>query len=395
MRNNLNNFFVERVKHFKHMASLSNTFFFYLFAWGLVTPIFNIHINEVTNSLFLSGIIFSVFGFARIFFDPSIGLLCDRVNPKRLLQGSLLSYTLIFFLYTIANNFYLLLIVRVLHAIACAMLWISGWTLVRLKSKGNSAQEEISVWYSVQYIAYVIAPLIGGSLITMFSWQPVYYLASITAFIAFVYASINVKSVHTSNNSKKRFRDLWHQFFINKSSSIRLVLLTFLEILIVIGFYEFMPLLLDQAGLNIEEISVVFALAYTTPFILFPVIIGVISDKYGRKIPTAIGLIIISFGLLLFCNASTFTQFLFYTFIIVTGDAFVNLSFNAELNDMTPKNSAGGFTGIFEMIKDLAVAIGPLLVGVLSAVTNISFAFIIMSVMSLGTILVLKGFKNF
>jgi MFS family permease len=395
MREGINKFIGERLEHFRKMASLSNTFFLYLFGWGLIVPIFNIRINDVTGSLFLSGIIFSVFGFTRIFLDPPFGLLCDRSNPKKILLASLLSYTLVFFLYTIANDFASLFAVRILHAVSCAMLWVAGWTLVRLKSRGKYAQEDISFWYTVQDIAYIIAPLIGGIIITLFSYQLAYYLASLTSLAAFIYAYFKVKSPELPVRPRARFRDVWRAFFKDKSTSIRLVLLAFFEILIVVGFYEFMPLRLQQSGLSVEEISVVYSLATTIPFIVFPVIIGLLGDKHGRKIPTAIGLLIISLGLLSYSGLVTFTQFLFYTFIIVTGDAFVALSFNAELNDMMPEGSEGGFTGIFEMMKDVAYAAGPLLVGTLSTITSITGAFTITSLVALCTILLLKGFKNF
>jgi len=74
MVNGFTHFLQERLIHFKKMVPLSFTFFIYLFGWGLVTPIFNIRINDVTGSLFLSGIVFSIFSFVKIFLDPSIGL---------------------------------------------------------------------------------------------------------------------------------------------------------------------------------------------------------------------------------------------------------------------------------------------------------------------------------
>jgi len=377
------------------MVPLSFTFFIYLFGWGLVTPIFNIRINDVTGSLFLSGIVFSIFSFVKIFLDPSIGLLCDKVNPKKILQWTLLSYTVIFFLYTLANTTLELILIRVFHGLAAALLWIAGWTLVRHKSKGRYAQEEISAWITIQDIAYIIAPIIGGFIITAYSWEPAFYLASIISFIAFVYASFRLKSPKMSKNHNKSFKQQWRSFFKDKSSATRLVLLTFLVIVIFTAFGAFLPLQLDSNGISIEEISIILSIATITPYILFPVLIGVLSDKYGRKIPTLIGLLLSAFGLYNFSIISSFTQFFFYTFVIHTGVAFISTSYNAELNDLTPKGQTGGFTGIFEMIKDIAATIGPIIAGFISSIASINYTFLILAFTALGSTLVLKGFKNY
>jgi len=286
-------------------------------------------------------------------------------------------------------------LIRVFHGLAAALLWIAGWTLVRHKSKGRYAQEEISAWITIQDIAYIIAPIIGGFIITAYSWEPAFYLASIISFIAFVYASFRLKSPKMSKNHNKSFKQQWRSFFKNKSSATRLVLLTFLVIVIFAAFGAFLPLQLNNNGISIEEISIILSIATITPYILFPVLIGVLSDRYGRKIPTLIGLLLSAFGLYNFSIISSFAQFFFYTFVIHTGVAFISTSYNAELNDLLPKGQTGGFTGIFEMIKDIGATIGPIIAGLVSSIASINYMFLILAFTALGSTLVLKGFKNY
>lgn len=391
----LRRFLSERLVHFRKMVPLSATFFLYLFAWGLVAPVFNIRINQVTGSLVLSGIIFSLLGFTRIFLDPAFGLLCDRVNPKKLLQLTLFSYIIIFFLYTIVDSFIGLIVVRVLHGVAAGLLWISGWTLVRRKSKGVYAQEEISAWITIQDIAYIIAPLIGGFIITSFTWKPAFYIASVISLISFFYASFRIQSPDVNHNGIKSFRQQFKSFFSNRSSAIRLTLLTLVGYTVYSSFAEFLPIFLNNNGVSIEEISIILSMSFTLPYVLFPIIVGVISDRYGRKIPTIVGLLFMSFGFYSFSYVTSFTQFFFYAFMIFTGDAFISLSLNAELNDLLPDGEAGGFTGIHEMIKDTGFALGPLIAGFIGASLNLRASFITLSIVCLASILILKGFKNY
>ena len=87
-------------------------------------------------------------------------------------------------------------------------------------------------------------------------------------------------------------------------------------VLVLSAFSSFLPIHLDANGIPIGEISIILSIATITPYILFPVLIGVISDKYGRKLPTLIGIILVSFGFYYFSNITTFAQFFIYTFII-------------------------------------------------------------------------------
>jgi len=53
----------------------------YYFFWGLVSPIFNIRINEITGSLALSGIIFAIWPIIQTFMDIKVQLNNQIINP--------------------------------------------------------------------------------------------------------------------------------------------------------------------------------------------------------------------------------------------------------------------------------------------------------------------------
>ncbi|MBD3312732.1 MFS transporter [archaeon] len=388
-------FLNERIVHFKKMVPLSITFFIYLLGWGFVSPIFNIRVNDVTGSLSLSGIIFSLVGLVGVFSDPLVGLFCDRYNIKKMIQFSLVLYSIVFLMYSIAGSFEFLFITRLMHAFALSLLWTSGWTLTRRLTKGRYAQEEISAWSSVQNMAYILGPIIGGLIITIYSWQSVFYLGSVFSIISLLYFTFKVKMPVNHNSCPKTFKEQWHSFFKDPSVAYRLIALNLVLFIASTSFYSFLPIHLVDTGVSIEGVAIILALSTTVPYILFPIVIGVVADNYGRKIPTLFGLLFMALGLIFFTWINTFTQFLFYTFVIYTGVVFIQMSINAELNDMVSEKEVGGFTGIFEGFKDFGILIGPLVVGFISAVTSITFSFLILGAVCTCSIIVLKGFKNF
>jgi MFS family permease len=272
---------------------------------------------------------------------------------------------------------------------------VSGWTVIRRLTKGKYAQEEMSSWSTVQNVAYIMAPLISGLIISMYSWQLVFYIGAGFSFLSFLYLTTKVSIPKNHVTKTKSLREQWHSFFKDRSAATRLVILTLILHVLYTSVASFLPLHLISFGINIEEISIILSLATTTPFILFPVIIGVVSDKYGRKTPTLFGLLFMALGFFFFSKIVTFTQFLFYTFIIYTGITFIDMSVNAELSDLSDSKEVGGFTGIFESVKDAGKLIGPLLFGFLSSITSIAYSFFILSIVSITSLLILKGFKNF
>ncbi|VVB76274.1 Multidrug resistance protein MdtG [Candidatus Tiddalikarchaeum anstoanum] len=386
-------FIKERGRHFRKLSALSFTFLIYLLGWGLVTPIFNIRINDITNSLFLSGIIYSMLGLVMIFLDPNIGRLCDKINPKRVLQLSLLSYSAVFLCYTFAYDFTTLLLVRVFHAIACSGLWVSGWTLIRRKTKGNYAQEEVGFWEMVQNIAYVIGPMIGGVLISLMPSNFIFYTASILALLSFFYATVFIQSEKPVNNNKQSFREQLDMFFENKAS-FRISILAFISISVIVGFSNFLPIQLQNNNINIGEISVILAGGYM-PYILFPPFVGALSDKYGRKIPTITGLLIISVSLIFLGISRSFEQFMLFTFLINTGYSFVYSCMNAKLTDLLSIEEAGSLTGVFSMIQDTGSAIGPFIAGILISSFGYSNFYLILTVLILLPVFLIRGLKEY
>ena len=384
-------FINERANHFRRIIPLSVTFFIYLFGWGIVSPIFNIRINEITGNLLLSGIIFSIVRLISIVLNPIVGRLCDRFNPKKILQYSLLSYTVIFLAYAYSHSFWQLFLTAILHSFAYAGLWVSGWTIVRKKTKGPHSQEELSFWATVQNLASLIAPVVGGILISINSWIITYYIASALSLLSAIY----VKKINSIQNNKpeKSLKKEWRKFFKNPSLR-KLAILTVLLYFIGNGFGAYLTLKLKSDGFTIGEIGIILSLT-TIPYVAFPIIVGIVADKYGRKIPTLIGLLLSAGGIFLLTTTTRFTPALFYIFIAYTGFAFVSLSANAELNDLLKLKEAGSFSGIYESVKNTGAVMGPLLTGFIAQATNINYAFLILSAISACSIVILKGFKDY
>ncbi|MDE1798267.1 MAG: hypothetical protein KGH63_02585, partial [Candidatus Micrarchaeota archaeon] len=96
---------------------LSVVFFIYTFGWGLTSPIFSIYVQNVTGSLFLTGLVLSMTTMMGIFLNIPFGILMGRMNLKRILQAVLLAYAALALLYPLANSLPTLLLVSVARGV--------------------------------------------------------------------------------------------------------------------------------------------------------------------------------------------------------------------------------------------------------------------------------------
>ncbi len=355
---------------YKDILIISLVFVFYQFAWSLIGPIFNIWINNISNSLFLSGILFSITSIISIIFDPIFGILSDKISPKKLLTISLIVYIGVFIGYSFTNNVILLTILRILDGFAYACLWVSGWTIIRIKSRGKDSQKKISIWATLQNTVYLFGPIIGG-FIAEHSINILFLISGLLILPAVIFSRFI--------NIEKKFRKFKSMKF--KKNIYFLVL--FMIYFSGMSFYSFITIYLKKY-FSIQEISIIYAIGFNLPGVLFSLISGIIGDKYGRKTTLIIGAILSSLIILipLFQN---FFFVLFLNILISTGYTFTSITINAMFNDKLP-DRAGSFTGKIEMLKNVSATVGGIVGGLLTSI-SFNIFFFVLSILNICMIL--------
>ncbi len=376
-------FLKERLKQFKKMADINAVFLIFGFGWAFVAPIFNIRINEVTGSLFLSGIIIGMWGLVRLFTDIPVGMLNDKFSSKRLIQISFLGYIVITLLYVYVGSFAEIFLLRFFHSIIGSFLWISSWTYTRRISVGAHASERVSLWYSIRSLPNIIGPLIGGLVITLINWEFSFYLLSLFMLFCFLYTSFKLDKLKVKHNVKRDIKTELRHFFKNRGLALRISSLTIIYVIIAGIYGNYLPLFMQDRGFNIEQISIVIGLAASIPWFIFSVPVGIIGDKYGKRWPIFFGLIMSGITLSLIFSVNSLFDILLATFIIQTGLVFVTVALNSKVTDLFPKGEEGSITGIYEVMKDIGVIIGPVLGGYLAQTLGFTNAFMIAGFISI------------
>ncbi len=386
-------FFLSLMNNHKNNVSkalpLSILFFIVLLALGLITPYFSIRINEITGSLALTGIIFSLWGIVRLIIDIPIGCLCDKFNPKKILNLSLSLYAFVLLFYGLVNDIYSLFIVRILNSIAGSLLWVSGWVILRTVSKSAHREENMGVFYSLQSIGSLIGPVIGALLIILFSWQYPFFVGCIIIVIALLF-NIKYVSFPKVARRKQNLITLIKNGFIEFKEFGRAgagLALTIIILFVVISLsVDFLPLYYENI-LNIQEIGFLLAIGVGLPPVILSIPAGIFGDKYGRRNALILGFIFTIFGLSFLAFSNTFLLALLSVLILNIGFTFLLPTINTLVSDFARDKNYGDISGIAESIKDIGGIIGPLSAGILFQTIGFSKAYIIAAAISLITMI--------
>jgi MFS transporter, DHA1 family, multidrug resistance protein len=141
----------------------------------------------------------------------------------------------------------------------------------------------------------------------------------------------------------------------------------------------FLPLYARETlGLSALEIGWLFGLQTITTLGTRP-LVGVASDRLGRRGVIATGLLLCSGGVLLVSVARTFEDALLGVCVYAFGVAVTAAAASAYITDLTHRTTYGAAHGVFGTIYDIGDAAGPILGGVLVAAVGYARTFQIMA----------------
>jgi MFS family permease len=369
---------ISDLRHFRNFSKvilpISVAFFIYTFGWGVVSPMFSIFVNNITKSVFVTGVILSITTLFGVFLNIPFMVVIDRFNMKRVLQLVLLAYVGFALLYPIANNTLSLVLVSIGRGIASSFLWLTSWSYVFNFANKKVRGKESGFFSSMNDFASGVAPLIGG-FTTLVAFLFPFYILAMTSFVAFIVVSL---FVHNSPRIKKA--PLRSQFTallrnMKKLNFLKTMLLVVTFYALINIFYSFIAIFLNFEGMSIFYIGIILTAALL-PAVALEVPIGNLVDKHGvRKVLSLAAIFTAATGIMFTLSSNIFYVITFIlTFTIAYTTIFIALY--SRMSDLIKKE---GITlmGSIATIKDLGYTIGPLMGGWLIGAISIGPAFMV------------------
>jgi MFS family permease len=308
------------------------------------------------------------------------GILSDIIGRRRVILISMVVFATAPFLYLIINAPWQLVLVRIYHGLATAIL--GPVAMAAVADTYEKGRGERMAWYSsATMVGRFIAPLVGGLLIFGNNFHWVYLadgFAGVLALIAALRLPISTTTSATTGEAFKKQRGKYKDdlLFIFRHRGILATSGIEAVQYFAYGCVEtFLPIFLkEKLGYTTWEIGILFTAQILAATLTKP-IMGRLSDRYGRVPLISAGLVLggVTTGLLMFCT--NYVELLVLIALFGLGLATVTASTSALVADLSRAYSRGGAMGILSSIMDVGQSGGPIITGILISAFNYKTAF--------------------
>ena len=360
---------------------------------------------------------------------PSVGRLADMIGKKQIYTLGFVIFTLGSFLCGLASNIYTLILFRVVQAVGATMILALGVAIVTESFPSSERGRALGIAGTMVSIGIVIGPTLGGFIIDAFSWKWIFfvnipigilgilmiirfvpdikpkgkqrfdYLGAITLFLCLLsflsaltmgqsagFADIRVLILFVlgtlllglfivvEKRAEQPMIDL--TLFRNLEFSISLITgyLTFVAIagtLILTPFY-----LENVLGYNTRQVGLLIAVLPISMGIIAP-ISGSISDRFGTRIITVIGLIILLFGYAALTTLDIQTSAIYFALLFLPiglGMGIFQSPNNSAIMGTAPPDKLGIVSGMLALNRTLGQTTGIAIIGAIWASLTVYYA---------------------
>ncbi len=210
------------------------------------------------------------------------GPLSDRYGRKPPLIVGLLIFILASILCALSSNIWMLIASRIIQAVGAGAASAISLAMARDKLESGQREKVLSQISVIMALAPMISPLIGGIIISHFSWPWIFIGQGIMGIVALI-GVVKTEETHDGQGASP-FSDLW-QSYVRVLSNSRLVLLVLCNTLSSLTLFAFIA---ASSAIYIGIFQMderLFGLFFGANAFCF-MIGSMICMRFGRKIGT-------------------------------------------------------------------------------------------------------------
>ncbi len=381
------------------MKKVSIGFVFILGFVGFVTS-FGAHIVAVTlpfyieqvgAGLMMVGLLIAVFDIAEIISKPLFGTLADKKGMKKTMQVGILIFILSSLLYPVVSP-KLLILIRFFQGIGAAALSAVSLAMVGAYYKENKGRA-YGIYNAIKGMGYVISPLIGGAIILKNNFNGIFFASALIGCLALLLSLLLPQSQSKTENALDDDDDLSFASFIAVFKDSRLwpwyivIVINMFFVGILFGFLPVHIHNLNFSPLKSGILLSVIAIAYLG---IQPVA-GWLADKMDQVLIIRCGLILsgISTAVIPFTSG-----FFLPVVCVLAGIGIGTVWTNSDtlVSHLSKEGKLGATMGAAGSFKEFGDMIGPLLMGGISQLFDLTTGFVACG--TLGIVAIVFTLKN-
>ena len=335
---------------------------FVILGFSIISPVLPQYALSFSVPIALVGWAVSAFALARMVMDIPAGFLADRFGKKRnmifgiilIISSSIVGGT--------ANNYVWLISARIVQGIGSALYITSATTWVAQVAAGESRGRYMSLYSGLIMAGTAFGPTIGGYSAVHFGLRAPFFAYAVFALVGLM-ATLPLKETvdpSQATQSKMRMKDvpsvlLNGPFLLVNCSVLALFFLRAGVRATLVPLYASLNL-----GLSEDRIGVLLTVgAVVTALCTFPS--GWLSDKVGRKKPIMACLFLSGITVLLIPLQESLAGLMGIMAFhgLATG---LEGSIAAWPADVAPKGKLGTSMGVYRVMGDIGMVLGPITV---------------------------------
>lgn len=346
------------------------------------TPVLPLFAAALGASPAMVGLVVAASTITGIFLKAPAGAISDQVGRRRTLLFGAAVFGLTPFFYLLVSRDWQLLPIRFFHGMATAIY--GPVVMAAVAAIAGARKGELLAWFSLIKIATnALGGFLAGGLLyliarsntpTLSNFHLIYAIIGGVGVVALGIAAWLIPGMQEEVRERARsVREIYRRTLRGLREVVRSgpVLLTAgmegVQNMTMGVLHAFLPLyVVERAGLNIAIAGLLWTILTGTSVVAKP-LMGRVSDRYGRRAPIIIGMLLCAVPFALIPLFKGFWILAGLAIVFGLGEAFVTTSTGALVADLASRKSLGAAMGTFGTIADTGQALGPIIIGALLA----------------------------
>lgn len=344
------------------------------------TPLLPLFARDLGAGPSLIGFVMGASTLTGIFLKLPAGAWSDILGRRPLLVFGTLVFATLPFTYMGVSTLAALIMLRFVHGSATAIFGPVASASLSDIAPPSKRGTWLSTYSTAQGAGQALGPVLAGYLIAAGRFDLAFLAAGVIGLAAPL-----IVVAWRSGSDAPRGRAPWQEFKagIGEVARNRLVLVTSgaqaAQFVLNGALNAFLPLYgRDVVGLTTPQLGWLFGMQTVTTLAVRPVI-GILSDRAGRRWVVVLGLTVCSAAVLAMSRATDLWALVAAVVAYAAGVATTTAATSAYITDVTRRARYGAAHGVFGTIYDVGDAFGPIAAGLLVATVGYARMFQIMA----------------
>ena len=337
-------------------------------------PVLPILAQEIGAGKALIGLIAAASTVTGILTSLPAGVLSDRLGRRPVMIGSGVVFFTAPLCYFLVREPWQLALVRVHHGLATAVFGPVAMAFVADLAPTRRG-ERLGYYSSSTLIGRAIAPVGGGAILAATIWQGVYVACAVAGALALAGMFLLPDTLSVPSAQDEPIGDRAPLRRILADRNILVTSVAEAAQFLAFGALEaFLPLYALSVGVSKAAVGLLFGVQVGVRTLARP-LMGILSDRYGRKGPIVAGLLVTAAATVLFAQVRSWLLLLSLSVVFGMGLSVASAATSAFVADLAPAAGRGAALGFMSTIMDVGQACGPVLLGAILETASYQWGF--------------------